>query len=105
MMEGLIFLCLLGTTTVIVSEHVQQPNLSAIRKESNYLLKNKLDGELKEKGILRFGSTSGRLMSANQKSATVKREEGKEDVGELVENIVSIIANSISDSRKCYQTC
>ena len=102
MMEGLIFLCFLGTTTVIVSEHVKQPNLSAIRKESNYLLKHKRDGELEDKGILRFESTSGRLMSADKKSPTVKREEGDEDVGELVENIVSIISNSILGSRKYY---
>ena len=82
MMEGLIFLCLLGITTVIMSEHVNQPNLSAIWKESNYLLKHKRDGELEDKGILRFESTSGRLMSASKKSPAVKREEGDED-GEM----------------------
>ena len=102
MMGGLIFLCLLGIATVIVSEHVNQPNLSAIRKESNYLLKHKRDGALEDKGILRFESTSGRLMSADKNSPTVKREEGDEDVGELVENIVSIISNSILGSRKYY---
>ena len=102
MMGGLIFLCLLGIATVIVSEHVEQPNLSAIRKESNYLLKHKRDGTLEDKGILRFESTSGRLMSADKNSPTVKREEGDEDVGELVENIVSIISNSILGSRKYY---
>ena len=102
MMGGLIFLCLLGIATVIVSEHVKQPKLSAIRTESNYLLKHKRDGALEDKGILRFESTSGRLMSADKNSPTVKREEGDEDVGELVENIVSIISNSILGSRKYY---
>ena len=102
MMGGLIFLCLLGIATVIESEHVKQPNLSAIRKESNYLLKHKRDGALEDKGILRFESTSGRLMSTDKNSPTVKREEGDEDVGELVENIVSIISNSILGSRKYY---
>ena len=104
MMGGLIFLCLLGITTVIVGEHVKHPNLSAIRKQSNYLLKHKRDGELEDKGILRFESTSGRLMSADKKSPTVKREEGDDDVGELVENIVSIISNSILGSRKYYRS-
>ena len=97
-MEKLIWFCLtLIPFIIFYGEHTNKVIGQEIKNKSNYLLKPKTNHGNKEGKTFRFGSTSQLLMSGAPGGGVVKREED-DDVDDIVEDIVTLIANNIPQS-------
>ena len=98
-MNPLPFLCLLVTHTVICIDHTQDRRRVKYYKDVNDLLASQSHNEIEQGQVFRYGSFSNRRASDTSGGKTVKRQQ-EENAGEIVKNIVTILANNIDGSGK-----
>ena len=89
-MKNIIFLCLLVTHSVICSDLINAKKSYGF----NGLFEEERYNEFKDRRGLRLGSTSQLVTSHIPGGSIVKREQ-EENAGEIVKDIVTIIANNL----------
>ena len=94
-MNILIFLCLFVTQSVICNNHVYGRQ----KYSSNYLNGGERHDEFKDRNGLKYGTATNSATSHIHEGSIVKREH-EENAGEIVKDIVNIIANNLPESGK-----
>jgi hypothetical protein len=90
-------LCSLVTISVICSDQINAKK----SYDFNGLFEDERYNNLKDRRGLRFGSTS-QLVTSHIPGSSIAKREQEENAGEIVKEIVTIIANNLPETSQYY---